>query len=72
MPSKEYKDRAIDFISELYQNNSEINGTGGLDRYLRESTYEDWLDNLNSDKGEDNPTLTYFCEGRGRENYWNG
>ena len=42
-PSIEYKEKAIEFIQEFYDNNSEINGSGGLDGYLETSTYEEWL-----------------------------
>ena len=42
-PCIEYKDKAIEYINEFYEYGSEINGSGSLDRYLKESTYEDWL-----------------------------
>lgn len=45
-PTLEYKEKAIDYINEFYEYNSEINGSGSLDRFLRESTYEAWLQKL--------------------------
>ncbi len=65
-PTIEYKERAIDFINEFYEYGSEINGSGSLDRYLRESTYEAWLTKVLSDVDIANiesprvPKLTYF------------
>ena len=62
----EYKEKAIDYINEFYEYNSEINGSGSLDRFLRESTYEAWLQKLigaidiaNIPQGKV-PGLTYF------------
>ncbi|MBQ4219796.1 MAG: hypothetical protein II666_09625, partial [Butyrivibrio sp.] len=45
-PRIEHKEKAIDYINEFYEYGSEINGSGGLDYCLKESTYEDWLDGL--------------------------
>ena len=45
-PTMEYKDRAVDYINEFYEYGSEINGSGALDRFLKESTYEKWLEKL--------------------------
>ena len=65
-PTLEYKEKAIDYIREFYEYNSEINGSGSLDRFLRESTYEAWLQKLigaidiaNIPQGKV-PGLTYF------------
>lgn len=65
-PNLEYKDKAIDYINEFYEYGSEINGSGSLDRYLKEATYEEWLDKVlsyidiaNIPKGKV-PDLTYF------------
>ena len=61
-----YRDKAIEYIEEFHQYGSEINGTGGLDRFLRESTYEAWLEKLVRDMDIANvpesrvPGLTYF------------
>ncbi len=65
-PSLANKDKAIDYIKEFYDYGSEINGSGGLDRFLKESTYEDWLQKVLSDMDIVNipasrvPSLTYF------------
>ncbi len=45
-PRIDYKEKAIDYINEFYEYGSEINGAGGLDYFLKESTYEDWLENV--------------------------
>lgn len=63
IPSLERKEDAINYIKEFYEYKSEVNGVGGLDRYL--DNYEDWLLKLeNSYKRETNeekvPARTYF------------
>ena len=65
-PSLEYKDKAIEYINEFHEYDSDINGTGNLDQFLKESSYEKWLESLM--KGVDManlsdaevPRLTYF------------
>ena len=65
-PTLEYKEKAIEYIQEFYEYNSEINGSGALDRFLRESTYEEWLVKIRKDIDIANvekprvPALTYF------------
>lgn len=65
-PTIEYKEKAIEFIQEFYDNNSEINGSGSLDSFLQDSTYEEWLKKVLSDIDIANiqkprvPALTYF------------
>lgn len=65
-PSLCYKEKAVQFINEFYEYDSEINGSGGLDRYLKESTYEEWLKKVLADIDIANipqsrvPALTYF------------
>ncbi len=65
-PHIAYKEKAIDYIREFYEYGSEINGTGSLDRYLKEHTYEDWLEKIIGDMDIANipesrvPGLTYF------------
>lgn len=63
-PTIERKNDVIDFINEFYKKNSNINGTGDLDRYLKEFTYEEWLEKVDQDyKNPDEgrvPDLTYF------------
>ena len=67
LPSMEYKDRAIDYIREFHEYGSQVHGSGSLDRYLRESTYEAWLEKVRRDMDMANmpadrvPALTYFC-----------
>ena len=65
-PCEEYEDKAKNFIEEFYQYNSDINGTGALDRYLSEDNYQEWLkkvlkdiDLANIQKGRV-PAYTYF------------
>ena len=62
-PSKEQEREAIDYIKEFYTYHSEINGVGGLSRYL--DRYEKWLDKLEEDRNripneEKVPSETYF------------
>ena len=65
-PDIEHKDKATAYIKEFYEYGSEINGSGSLDRYLRESTYEAWLEKVRRDMDIANipeprvPALTYF------------
>ena len=65
-PTIEYKEKAIEFINEFYKYGSDINGSGSLDRFLKESTYEAWLAKVLSDVDIANiekprvPALTYF------------
>jgi predicted acetyltransferase len=48
-PCKAYEQKARDYIQEFIEHGSAINGAGGLDRYLRDSTYADWLAKVRSD-----------------------
>lgn len=65
-PTMAYKDKAIEYINEFYEYGSEINGSGALDRFLQESTYEEWLKKVLADMDIANnekprvPALTYF------------
>ena len=65
-PSLLYKEKAIQFVDEFYEYGSDINGSGGLERYLKEASYEDWLKKLAADIDIANvpkprvPGLTYF------------
>lgn len=62
-PSKEYEEKAFDYLQEFLDHNSEINGTGGLDSY---SDYDAWLVKVNKDLDIPNmpadrvPAHTYF------------
>ena len=63
IPTINRKEQAIDYINEFYDNNSNINGTGGLQRYL--DNYEGWLEKLENDytmipNEERVPARTYF------------
>ena len=62
-PSIKYKEQAIEYILEFYKYNSEINGVGGLHRFL--DNYEAWLEKLDEDRKripneEKVPAETYF------------
>lgn len=62
-PSKEYEQQAFEYIQEFLEYNSEINGTGGLDRY---DNYDEWLLKVEKDLDLPNipegrvPANTYF------------
>jgi predicted acetyltransferase len=64
VPSKEYEEKAFEYIKEFKEYNSGINGTGGLDRY---DNYDEWLAKLEKDLDTDRipegkvPANTYFC-----------
>ena len=63
IPSPERKEDAVAFIREFYAYGSDINGTGGLNRYLDD--YNGWLEKLNADytrepDAERVPARTYF------------
>ncbi|HKM34307.1 MAG TPA: GNAT family N-acetyltransferase [Lachnospiraceae bacterium] len=66
LPNMQHKEKAIEFINEFYEYKSEINGSGGLDRFLDKSTYEEWLHKIINDIDIANiekprvPALTYF------------
>lgn len=47
IPSMNRKNDAIAFINEFYEFNSDINGNGGLHRFL--DNYEGWIDKLQED-----------------------
>ena len=65
-PCMEYEQKAIEFIREFYDHASAINGTGSLDRHLKEGTYSDWLLKVRKDIDLANippdrvPSYTYF------------
>ena len=63
IPSIERKEEAIEYINENLKYNSDINGSGGLNRYL--DNYESWLLKLEDDytiepNEERVPARTYF------------
>lgn len=66
-PTKEHEAQAKEFYAEFEAYSSETAGTGSLDRYLKDSTYDAWLEkvmakldvaNLPPEKA---PGITYFC-----------
>ena len=65
-PNKEYEQKAVEFIQEFHEYHSPINGTGGLDRFLENATYQDWLLKIEADRDIANilenrvPAYTYF------------
>ena len=67
-PTLERKKDAIDYLNELKEHGSSINGTSGLDKYLED--YEGWLKKIEKDKNatvtdETVPKRVYFlvrCE----------
>lgn len=63
VPGMNRKEDAIEYINEFYEFKSEINGTGGLNRFL--DNYEGWLDKLQKARTatvteETVPARTYF------------
>ncbi len=48
IPNIDYKEQAIDYINEHIEYNSNINGSGGLNRYL--DNYQGWLEKLEQDR----------------------
>lgn len=66
-PSISRKEEAIEYISEFINNDSQIHGSGGLDRYLQTKTYEEWLIHIKNMKNKEYalacnfvPSTTYF------------
>lgn len=62
-PTKDHEQQAIEYIQEFYEYNSEINGVGGLNRYLED--YVGWLKKLEEDRNtipnaERVPAETFF------------
>lgn len=63
VPGIDRKDDAIEYINEFYEHNSDINGAGGLHRYLED--YQGWLDHLEEranmkPNDEKVPSRTFF------------
>ncbi len=65
-PNLLYKEKAIEFINEFYEYNSDINGSAALDDCLEKSSYEEWIKKVHADIDIANvqkprvPALTYF------------
>ena len=49
VPGIDRKGDAADYIREFREYQSEINGTGGLDRFVDSGNYEGWLEKLSMD-----------------------
>ena len=67
IPTIERKEEAIDYFNEHIKYHSDMNGTGSMDRFLKESTYEQWLKELENKTNQEYmntlswaPSLTYF------------
>lgn len=65
-PNKSYEEKAKEFIAEFWACGSEVAGSGSLDRYLKEATYDEWLQKVTDYLDVANlpdgkvPGLTYF------------
>ena len=61
-PTLKHKQSGIEYIEEHYRYNSNIHGSGGLDRYL--NNYQEWIIKLKNDISNPGPgrvrALTYF------------
>ena len=42
-PTLKRKEEAIDYFNEHIKYNVDMNNTGGINQFLKESTYENWL-----------------------------
>lgn len=67
IPTIERKEEAIDYFNEHIKYHSDMNGTGSMDMFLKESTYEQWLKELENKTNQEYmdtlgwaPSLTYF------------
>ena len=66
-PTLAHERQATEYIQEFLTYGSPNNGTGGLDRFLREATYAEWIGKVLRDIDIANipegrvPALTYFC-----------
>ena len=62
-PNIERKDEALDYLNEHKKYNSDINGTGGMDKCLTGMTYEEWLVRLEKMKSDDYAKSINRCPG---------
>lgn len=66
-PTKQHEDQAKEFYAEFEAFSSPTAGTGSLNHYLKDSTYDEWLKKVTADVDVANlpvgkvPGLTYFC-----------
>lgn len=65
-PKEEHEAKACAYVQEFRDHASQINGTGGLNRYLIQSTYAQWLEKVRAEVDIANvpegkvPSFTYF------------
>lgn len=66
-PTLKRKEEAIDYFNEHIKYNTDMNDTGGINRFLKESTYENWLKELEKKTNLNYmktigwaPSITYF------------
>ena len=64
VPSIERKKDAIDYINEHLEYKSNINGSGKLDDYLENRSYEEWLEFLEILKNREGAAKYNFVPGR--------
>ena len=66
-PTQAHEAAAIEYIDEFIRYGSEVNGSGGLDDYLHNAAYSDWLKKIHSQLDIANipegkvPCITYFA-----------
>lgn len=66
MPTLAHKEQAMNMVAEFAQYGSSLNGDGFLSDFLRDSSYEAWVEQLESASNAANcpvghaPALTYF------------
>lgn len=63
-PSLERKEEAIEYLKEHVENNSELYGTGGMDKCLQGLKYDDWLINIEKRKDEEYAKNMNKCPGK--------
>lgn len=62
-PSIDRKEEALEYLDEMLEYNSDINGSGGMDQCLYGMTYEDWLIRLDNIKNEEFANSVGRCPG---------
>jgi len=63
-PSLERKEEAMEYLQEHVENNSELYGTGGMDKCLQGLKYDDWLINIEKRKDEEYAKNMNKCPGK--------
>lgn len=66
-PTLKRKEEALDYLNEHIKYNSEMSGTGSMEKCLKDLTYEKWLEELKRKSNQEYmnnigwaPSLTYF------------